>query len=85
MIIIMTIGAFFLLLVLVYPVVCIAIALYGILEKKKASQLYRKNSQIHRIDQATDRRKKAAFWISMVLTFFIVAPFIVLAVVAGLF
>jgi hypothetical protein len=85
MIAIMTIGVFFLLLVLAYPTVCIMITLVGTLKKRTARKLFQDTASIEAIDQATDRLKKSAFIISIGVSFFILAPFIALMVIADLF
>ena len=84
MIAMLTIGVFFLLLILVYPAVCALITLYGTLKKRKARKIFQGIEAISEIDAATDRLKKYAFFVSLVITFFVVAPFIALVVIADL-
>jgi hypothetical protein len=81
----MSIGAFFLLLVTVYPAVCAAISLLGAARKRKALRSSQPPGVVRAIDDATDRLKNAAFIISLVVTFFVAAPFIVLILIADYF
>lgn len=85
MIAMMTIGVFFLLLVLVYPFACAVVTLYGALRKRNARRLDLDGACIERIDRSIDRSKKTAFTLSIIVSFFVVAPFIALVVLTDLF
>ena len=85
MIALITIGVFFLLLVMVYPAACTILSLLAALKKRKARHLGLDHESIEEIDQATDHLKKTAFIVSLILTFFVAAPFIALVVIADLF
>ncbi len=82
---IITMGVCFLLLVLVYPTVCTIITAIGIRKKKTARKLGQGAETIEQIDQSIDTLKKSAFTISLVVTFFILAPFITLVFITDLF
>jgi hypothetical protein len=80
-----TFGVFFLLLVLVYPSACAVVTLYGALRKRNARKLDLNTACIEQIDRSIDRSKKTAFTLSIIVTFFVVAPFIALVVLFDLF
>ncbi len=78
-----TIGVFFLLLILVYPAVCAVITLFGALKKRTALKTIQGMNTISEIDRTTDRLKESAFIISIVVAFFVVAPFIAFVLIAN--
>ena len=77
----MTIVFFFFVLLILYPAAAAALALYGWVKKRRAIQNNSGSAIVARIDEATDRLKNRWFIISIVLAFFVIAPFLALLMI----
>lgn len=73
-----TIIIFFFVLVVVYPAVVGILVLYGWIKKRRVIGNLTGDTQAAQIDEATDRLKNRLFIISLVLAFFVIAPFLAL-------
>jgi hypothetical protein len=73
-----TIIIFFFVLVVVYPAVVGILVLYGWIKKRRVIGNLAGDTQAAQIDEATDRLKNRLFIISLVLAFFVIAPFLAL-------
>ncbi len=77
----MTIVFFFFVLLILYPAAAAAVALYGWTRKRRAIQKDSGSAIVDRIDEMTDRLKNSWFIISVVLAFFVIAPFLALLMI----
>ena len=73
-----TIVISFFLLLLVYPLAVIVVVLCGWLQKRRIKKADPNSHRLHEIDDHTDRLKNRLFVISIVLVFFLMAPFLAL-------
>ena len=73
-----TIIIFFFVLVVVYPAVVGILVLYAWIKKRRVIGNLAGGTQAAQIDEATDRLKNRLFIISLVLAFFVIAPFLAL-------
>jgi hypothetical protein len=76
-----TIVIFFFVLVIVYPSAVGVLVLYGWIKKRRILRNDARGAMAAQIDATTDRLKHRLFIISIVLAFFVVAPFLALLVV----
>jgi hypothetical protein len=76
-----TIIIFFFVLVVVYPAVVGILVLYGWIKKRRVIGNLAGSTQAAQIDEATDRLKNRLFIITLILAFFVIAPFLALLVV----
>jgi len=74
----MTVVFFFFVLLIIYPAAAAAVALYSWIKKRRAIRNGTGSTIIAQIDEKTDRLKNRWFIISIVLAFFVIAPFLVL-------
>jgi len=77
----MTVVFFFFVLVVIYPAAAAAVALYSWFKKRRALQNDRGGTALAQIDETADRLKNRWFTISIVLAFFVIAPFLVLLMI----
>jgi hypothetical protein len=75
-----TIIIFFFVLVVVYPAVVGILVLYGWIKKRRVIGNLAGSTQAAQIDEATDRLKNRLFIITLILAFFVIAPFLALLV-----
>ena len=73
-----TIVISFFLLLLVYPLAVIVVVLYGWLQKRRIKKADSNSRSLDEIDDHTDRLKNRLFVISIVIVFFLMAPFLAL-------
>ena len=73
-----TIIIFFFVLVVVYPAVVGILVLYGWIKKRRVIGNLAGSTQAAQIDEATDRLKNRLFIITLILAFFVIAPFLAL-------
>jgi hypothetical protein len=78
MIAITNVVAFFAVMALVYPAATLVLTILVWLRKRRSMQDGDRRALLERIDKSTDRLKDQLFIISMVLAFFVVAPFMIL-------
>ena len=76
-----TIIIFFFVLVVVYPAVVGILVLYGWIKKRRVIGNLAGSTQAAEIDEATDRLKNRLFIITLILAFFVIAPFLALLMV----
>ncbi len=76
----MTVVFFFFVLLILYPAAAAAVALCGWVKKRRAIQNHSGSAIVAQIDATTDRLKNRWFIISLVLAFFVIAPFLALLV-----
>ena len=81
MAVLMTIVLFFFVHLVLYITAASVVALYTWLLKRRAIRAGAARLSIAKIDETTDRLKNQWFIISIVLAFFVIAPFIVLMVI----
>jgi hypothetical protein len=81
MIALSTIVIFFFVLVIVYPAAVSLVVLVGWVKKRRLGRNSAGGAKIARIDEATDRMKSRLFIISIVVAFFVIAPFLALLMV----
>jgi hypothetical protein len=75
-----TIVIFFFVLVIIYPVAVSLLALAGWIKKRRIILNDAASTKASQIDAITDRLKSRLFIISLVLAFFVIAPFLALLV-----
>ena len=73
----MTVVLFFFVLLVIYPAAAVAVALYSWVKKRQAIRNDTGGTIIAQIDETTDMLKNRWFIISVVLAFFVIAPFLV--------
>ena len=73
----MTVVFFFFVLLIIYPAAAVAVALYSWIKKRQAIRDDTGGTIIAQIDETSDRLKNRWFIISVVLAFFVIAPFLV--------
>jgi hypothetical protein len=73
----MTVVFFFFVLLIIYPAAAAALSLYSWIKKRQAIRDDTGGAIIAQIDETTDRLKNRWFIISVVLAFFVIAPFLV--------
>ncbi len=71
-----TLVIFFFVLIGIYTAAAAVVNLYGWIGKRRALQNKLCGETIEQIDQIKDRLKDRLFFISVLLTFFIIAPFL---------
>jgi hypothetical protein len=81
MIAISTIVIFFFVLVIIYPAAVGVLVLFGWMKKRRVIQHGAGSKQSAQIDEAIDRLKNRFFIISIVIAFFVIAPFLALLMV----
>lgn len=81
MIALSTIVIFFFVLVIIYPAAVGILVLFGWLKKRRVIQHDDGSTQTAQIDEAIDRLKNRFFIISIVIAFFVIAPFLALLMV----
>lgn len=81
MIALSTIVIFFFVLVIIYPAAVSLLVLIGWVKKRRIIQNDAGGTEAARIDEATDKLKNRLFIISIVLAFFVIAPFLALLMV----
>jgi hypothetical protein len=81
MIALSTIVIFFFVLVIIYPAAVGVLVLFGWLKKRRVIQHDDGSTQTAQIDEAIDRLKNRFFIISIVIAFFVIAPFLALLMV----
>ena len=77
----MTVVLFFFVLLILYPAAAAAVALYGWIKKRRAIRSNSGSTIVAQIDETSDRLKNRWFIISIVLAFFVIAPFLALLMV----
>lgn len=81
MIAITNVVIFFVLLLLIYPAATSVLALLTWLRKRRVMQAEDRRELLERIDESTDKLKDQLFIISIVVTFFVIAPFLTLLLI----
>jgi hypothetical protein len=81
MIALSTIVIFFFVLVILYPATVVLVVLAGWIKKRRIIQNDPGGAKAVRIDEDTDRLKNRVFIISIVIDFFVIAPFLALLMV----
>jgi hypothetical protein len=66
---------------IIYPAAAVAVALYRWIKKRQAIRHDTGGTIIAQIDETTDRLKNRWFIISVVLAFFVIAPFLVFLII----
>ena len=77
----MSVVFFFFVLLVIYPAAAAAVTLYGWLKKRRMLQNQSGGAMLEQIEDRTDRLKNRWFIISLVLAFFVIAPFLVLVMI----
>jgi hypothetical protein len=77
----MTFVIFFFVLLIIYPAAAAAVALYSWVRKRRAIRNDTFSDSVAQIDETTDQLKNRWFVISLVLAFFVIAPFLVLWII----
>jgi len=72
---------FFAVLLVIYPAATIVLALLTWLRKRRAMQAEDSRELLERIDESTDRLKDQMFIICIVVTCFVIAPFLTLLLI----
>jgi hypothetical protein len=81
MIALSTLIIFFFVLVIIYPAAVSLLVLIGWVKKRRIIQNDAEGTKAARIDEATDKLKNRIFIITIVLAFFVIAPFLALLMV----
>jgi uncharacterized membrane protein (UPF0182 family) len=81
MIALSTIVIFFFVLVIIYPVAVAVLVLAGWVKKQRVIHNDSGNTKVVQIDETIDRLKNRFFIISIIIAFFVVAPFLALLMV----
>jgi hypothetical protein len=81
MIALSTIVISFFVLVIIYPAAVGVLVFIGWVKKRRSIRYNAGSSQPDRIDEAIDRLKNRIFIISIVIAFFVIAPFLALLMV----
>lgn len=77
----MTTVLFFFVLLILYPAAAVAVTVYSWVKKRRAIRNNRSGAIAARIDETTDRLKNRWFIISVVVAFFVIAPFLALLII----
>jgi hypothetical protein len=81
MIAITNVVIFFLVLAVIYPAAITVLALLTWLRKRLAMKAEDRRELLERIDESTDKLKDQLFIIVIVVTFFVIAPFLALLLI----
>lgn len=81
MIALSTIVIFFFVLVIIYPVTVGLLVLTGWIKKRRVLRNDPGGTRADLIDEGTDRMKNRLFIISIIIAFFVIAPFLALLLV----
>jgi hypothetical protein len=81
MIALSTIVIFFFVLVIIYPTTVAVLVLAGWVKKRRVIQNDAGKTKTIQIDEAIDRLKNRFFIISVIIAFFVIAPFLALLMV----
>ena len=81
MIALSTMVIFFFVLVIIYPAAVGVLVFVGWVKKRRMIQLDGGGSRTDQVDEAIDRLKNRIFIISIVIAFFVIAPFLALLMV----
>jgi uncharacterized sodium:solute symporter family permease YidK len=73
-----TIVIFFFVLVIIYPATVAVLVLIGWIKKRRVLRNDPRGTKAVQIDENTDRLKNRVFIISIVIAFFVIAPFLAL-------
>jgi multisubunit Na+/H+ antiporter MnhC subunit len=73
-----TIVIFFFVLVIIYPATVAVLVLIGWIKKRRVLRNDPRGTKAVQIDENTDRLKNRLFIISIVIAFFVIAPFLAL-------
>ena len=72
---------FFFVLLVIYPAAAAAVTFFGWLKKRRVPEKESGGTLLAQIEDTTDRLKNRWFIISIVLAFFVIAPFLVLVMI----
>ena len=72
---------FFAVLTMIYPAATTVLALLTWLRKRRTMQAEGRRELLERIDESADKLKDQLFIISIVMAFFVIAPFMVLLLI----
>lgn len=81
MIALSTLVIFFFVLVIIYPATAALLVLAGWMKKRRVIQNDPGGTKAVQIDEDTDRLKNRVFIISIIIDFFVIAPFLALLMV----
>jgi hypothetical protein len=81
MIAITNVVIFFAVLAVIYPAATTLLAILTWLRKRRAMQAEDRRELLERIDESTDKLKDQLFIISIVVAFFVIAPFMALLLI----
>ena len=76
-----TVVFFFFVLLILYPAAAVIVALYSWVKKRRAIQNNSGSAVVAQIEATTDKLKNRCFIISIVLAFFVIAPFLALLMI----
>ena len=76
MITISNVVIFLMVLVVIYPVATVILTLLTWFRKRRAMQAKNRRELLEQINESTDKLKDQMFIISIVVTFFVIAPFL---------